>query len=140
VAASYAGAPTTEPSLSLPVHLEVPAKVKLIGITPRRVAWGGTIHLVGQLQGGYLPPGGALVRLRIGYGPAYTTYGVQEHVTGSGRFSTPYTFGAGDPSVHRSYWFQVASLPMGNYPYAPASSRRLSVTVGGHPPANHRRR
>ena len=42
-------------------------------------------------------------------------------------------------SVLRSYWFQIASLPMGDYPYAPANSRKLSVLVGGHP-ATHRRR
>ena len=38
------------------------------------------MHLVGQLEGGYLPPGGALVRLRIGIGAARTTYGIREHV------------------------------------------------------------
>jgi hypothetical protein len=73
------------------------------------------------------------VRLRIGLGSSFTTYGVHEHVERKGRFSTTYTFGVGDPSVHRSYWFQIASLPMGDYPYAPASSRRVAVLVGGHP-------
>jgi len=111
----------------------VPADIKLLSVWPRRVAWGGTVHLVGQLFGGYLPPGGALVRLRIGYGSAYNTYGVQEHVTGDGRFSTVATFGPGDPSIHRTYWFQIASLPMGDYPYAPAASQRVPVTVGGNP-------
>ena len=33
-------------------------------------------------------------------------------------------FGAGVPGVHRSFWFEFASLPMGNYPFAPAHSRR----------------
>ena len=103
--------------------------------------WGGVVHLVGRLKGGYLPRGGALVRLRIGLGNSDTTYGVREHVTGNGRFTTDYTFGAGDPAAHRSFWFQIASLPMGDYPYAPASSRRLTVRVGGHPkpPAHHHR-
>ena len=73
------------------------------------------------------------MRLRIGLGNSDTTYGVREHVTGNGRFRTDYTFGAGDPAAHRSFWFQIASLPMGDYPYAPASSRRLTVRVGGHP-------
>ena len=133
VEAVYGGGPTTEPSVSAQAHLIVPGRVKLIRVAPRRVPWGGTVRIVGQLQGGYLPPGGALVRLRIGAGSAYTTYGVEEHVTGSGRFSTTYTFGAGDPGVHRSFWFQIASLPMGDYPYAPAASGRMSVVVGGHP-------
>jgi hypothetical protein len=104
-------------------------------VWPRHVAWGGTVHLVGQLLGGYLPQGGALVRLRIGYGSTYNTYGVEEHVTGDGRFSTVASFGPGDPSVYRTYWFQIASLPMGNYPYAPAASQRVTVVVGGDPRA-----
>ena len=111
----------------------VPARVRLLKVWPRHVAWGGSVHLVGQLLGGYLPPGGALVRLRIGYGSTYNTYGVEEHVMGDGRFSTVASFGPGDPSLHRTYWFQIASLPMGNYPYAPAASQRVTVRVGGHP-------
>ena len=143
VEAYYAGAPTLEPSQSSQVHVVVPAKVKLIGVSPTRVAWGGTVRIVGKLEGGYLPAGGALLRLRIGFGSGYTTYGVQEHVTGNGRFSTTYTFGLGDPNVYRSYWFQIASLPMGDYPWAPAASGKRSVLVGGHPatprpPPHHR--
>lgn len=33
----------------------VPAKVDRLRIYPRKVAWGRTIHIVGQLKGGYLP-------------------------------------------------------------------------------------
>jgi hypothetical protein len=112
----------------------VPAEVKLLRVWPRHVPWGGTVHLVGQLVGGYLPPDGALVRLRIGYGSARLTYGILEHVSGNGRFTTTYRFGLGDPSVLQLFWFQIASLPMGNYPYAPSDSRRSTVVVGGHPP------
>ena len=111
----------------------VPAKVKLLRVWPRRVPWGGTVHIVAQLVGGYLPPDGALVRLRIGYGSARLTYGIREHVGGNGRFTTTYRFGLGDPSVLQPFWFQIASLPMGNYPYAPSDSRRVTVIVGGHP-------
>jgi len=132
VIAVYHGGALTEPDLSGLVRVVVPAKVRLISVT-RRVAWGQTVRIVGQLDGGYLPPGGALVRLRIGQGSAVLTYGVKTHVTGSGRFTTAYTFGAGDPAAHRSFFFQLASLPTGDYPYAPAASRRLSVIVGGHP-------
>ena len=112
----------------------VPAEVRLLRVRPRRIAWGGTVHLTGQLLGGYLPPGGALVRLRIGYRRTFNTYGVEEHVSGDGRFSTVASFGPGDPSVLRTYWFQIASLPMSNYPYAPAASSRVNVIVGGSPP------
>jgi hypothetical protein len=142
IEAAYPGAASTEGAVSAPAHLIVPAKVQLLSVSPRLVAWGGVVHLVGRLKGGYLPRGGALVRLRIGLGHSDTTYGVREHVSGNGRFTTDYTFGAGDPAAHRSFWFQLASLPMGNYPYAPASSRGVTVRVGGHPkppPAVHRR-
>jgi hypothetical protein len=133
VTAEYGGSPTTESSAAAPIHLVVPAKVELLRVVPRKVAWGGTVRLVGKLDGGYLPSGGALIRLRIGMGAAVTTYGVREHVDGNGRFTTTYTFGIGDPATFRSFWFQIASLPMGDYPYAPANSRRVSVLVGGHP-------
>jgi hypothetical protein len=131
--AVYNGGGAALSSLSGTVSEIVPARVLLVHVIPRKVAWGGTIRLVGQLKGGYLPRGGALVRLRIGEGTAVTTYGVREHVGGDGRFTTAYTFGAGDPATFRSFWFQVASLPLGDYPYAPAKSRRISVLVGGHP-------
>jgi hypothetical protein len=133
VSATYGGSPTTESAIAAPVHLVVPAKVQLLSVSPRRIPWGGGVRLTGRLKGGYLPRGGALVRLRIGEGSGVTTYGVREHVRGNGRFTTTYHFGEGDASVHRSFWFQIASLPMGDYPYAPASSRRLTVRVGGHP-------
>jgi hypothetical protein len=141
VVAQYGGSSTVAPATSAELLLVVRASIGLVGITPRRVAWGGTIHIHGRLSGGWLPPAGELVRLRIGYGNAATTYGVRTHVTGSGRFSTSYTFGAGVASVYRRYWFGLATLPVGDYPYAPARSRWLSVLVGGHPHyAKHHRR
>ncbi|MGH2870772.1 MAG: hypothetical protein ACRDNK_24785, partial [Solirubrobacteraceae bacterium] len=133
VQAQYGGNALAEASLSGVAREVVPADVRLLSVTPSRIPWGGTVRLTGRLRGGYLPPGGALVRLRIGLGSSRTTYGVHEHVGGNGRFTTSYTFGAGDPAVRRSFWFQLASLPMGDYPFAPASSGRISVLVGGHP-------
>jgi hypothetical protein len=140
VEAVYGGGPTTEGSTSAQIALTVPASVKLLRVRPRRVAWGGTVRITGQLLGGYLPPGGALVRLRIGEGATYQTYGVQEHVTGSGRFTTTYTFGAGQASSFQRFWFQIASLPMGSYPFSPSDSGRRYVRVGGHPPIPRHRR
>jgi hypothetical protein len=133
IEATYPGATTVLSSVSGLVREIVPARIRLIRVWPRRVAWGGTVHLIGQLQGGYLPAGGALVRLRIGEGSSGLTYGVREHVGGNGRFATTYIFGAGEPASYLPFWFQLASLPMGAYPYAPADSRRLHVLVGGHP-------
>ncbi|MGI8629600.1 MAG: hypothetical protein ACR2LV_05485 [Solirubrobacteraceae bacterium] len=127
VEAVYQGGRLTEPSVSAQVRVVVPARV-LLSVSPRRVASGGTVRIVGQLAGGYLPPGGALVRLRIDFAGARSTYGVATHVMGDGRFTTTYRFGAG---VHRTFYFVVSSLPSGNYPFAPASSRRVAVLVGG---------
>jgi hypothetical protein len=140
VEAVYDGDPTTESASSGQLRVIVPAKVKLLSVSPRRVAWGGTVRITGRLLGGYLPPGGALVRLRIGSGSSYTTYGVQEHVAGNGRFSTTYTFGAGQASSYQSFWFQLSSLPMGSFPFAPSDSGRRSVLVGGHPAIPQHRR
>jgi hypothetical protein len=136
VEAWFGGDGTLEPSVSSQVKVLVPAKVRLISVSPTHVAWSGTVRIIGQLEGGYLPPGGALVRLRLGEGSGFTTYGIEEHVTGNGRFSTSYTFGAGLPSVRQRFWFQIASLPMGDYPWAPSDSRRAYVIAGGH---SHRR-
>ena len=55
VEAVYDGGSTTEASQSAQVHLIVPAEVKLLRVWPRRVPWGATVHLTGQLVGGYLP-------------------------------------------------------------------------------------
>jgi hypothetical protein len=130
IEATYAGNATTQQSTSGQATLLVPAKVDLKSVTPRRVAWGHTITIRGRLLGGYLPNAGINVRLRIGIANANTTFGVKEHVSGSGNFTATYMFGPGNPSIHRTYWFQIASLPAGDYPYTPAASNRIYVQVG----------
>lgn len=133
IVATYGGSSTTEPVTSPAVKLIVPARIRIVRVRPHHVRWGGTVHIEGYLAGGYLPPppAGELVRLRIGIGSKYTTYGVKIDVTGNGRFRTNYTFGAGPPSVRRDYWFQLQALPQDDYPYAPADSGRTGVAVGG---------
>jgi hypothetical protein len=68
IKAVYAGSSTDEPNRSLTARLIVPAKVRVLRLSPRRVRWGGTVHIKGLLAGGYLPPppAGELVRLRLG--------------------------------------------------------------------------
>jgi len=111
----------------------VPASVKVLRVWPRHVAWGGQVHIEAQLAGGFLPADGALVRLRLGYGNAKTTYGVQEHIGGDGSFEVTNTFGAAPASAIRRYWLQECTLPEGDYPFAPACGPRDTVIVGGHP-------
>ncbi len=138
VEASYAGGATTEATVSGQVKVVVPSRIKIKSVTPSRVAWGHSVEIKGQLLGGYLPAGGINVRLRIGIGKNKLTYGVREHVSHP-RFTSSYTFGAGRAEIHQRYWFQVATLPAGNYPYAPSSSNRVYVEVGGHPQVGKRR-
>jgi hypothetical protein len=138
IEASYGGGPVTEGTASGQITEIVPAKINLRSVAPTRIAWGQTVTIKGSLLGGSLPAGGVNVRLRIGRKDDNTTYGVKEHVAGKGRFKTTYTFGAGAASYHRTYWFQIATLPGGNYPYSPSHSARIYVKVGGHP--NHHKR
>lgn len=133
VKAVYDGNSKDAPVKSRRAEVIVPARVKVLRLWPRRVPWGGTVHIRGRLEGGYLPPApaGELVRLRLGYGRSYTTYGVKTDVTGDGRFSVTYKFGPGSSKVVRHYWFQECTLPSDDYPYAPACSRKITVRVGG---------
>ena len=130
ISASYGGAPTVQPSRGA-AALSVPASVKVLEVWPRHIPWGGRVHIKAQLLGGYLPAGGALVRLRLGYGSAKITYGVQEHVAGDGIFEVTNTFGPGPFGLVRRYWLQECTLPEGDYPFAPACGPRSGVLVGG---------
>ena len=99
----------------------MPAKVELSSADTPLVARAAAALLASSSAG--TAADGALVHLRLGQGSAQTTYGVHEHVGGDGRFTTTYTFGQGLAGVHRRYWFDVASLPTGDYPFAPARGR-----------------
>lgn len=125
VEATYAGDSTTLPSTSATAHLVVPARLK-IDIAPRSTRWGGTITISGRVLGGYIP-GGKLLRLRIGVEGLRSTVGIPS-VGRHGRFRTTWTFSAGRGVVH--YWFSVSTLDEADYPFAPASSRRVYIRVG----------
>jgi hypothetical protein len=125
IEAVYPGNPVMEPATSGQVRLIVPAKVKL-RIHPTHARWGGTIHITGRVLGGYLPRG-KLLRLRIGAEGVSGTAGIPS-VTRKGRFHTTWTFAQGSGRVR--YWTAVSTLPEADYPYAPASSPRATVTVG----------
>lgn len=130
IAAVYGGSLTIQPAEGW-AKTTVPARIQVLRVWPRRVAWDGKVHIRARLLGGYLPPGGALVRLRLGYGNARITYGVKTHVAGDGIFEVTNTFGPGPPSLLLRYWLQECTLPEGDYPFAPACGPRDAVTVGG---------
>jgi hypothetical protein len=129
LAAVYAGSPTIQPSESW-ASVIVPASVRVLRVWPRKIPWGGKVHIRAQLLGGHLPPDGALVRLRLGYGTAKVTYGVREHVGGNGVFEVTNAFGPGPAGLVLHYWLQECTLPEGDYPFAPACGPRDPVVVG----------
>ncbi|HLY49561.1 MAG TPA: carboxypeptidase-like regulatory domain-containing protein [Solirubrobacteraceae bacterium] len=130
ISAVYSGSATIQSSRA-DGTVTVPAEVRVLRVWPRHVKWGGRVHVEAQLLGGFLPPGGALVRLRLGYGNAKITYGVREHVGGNGRFEVTNRFGPGPPGLIRHYWLQECSLPESDYPFAAACGARSAVSVGG---------
>jgi hypothetical protein len=124
VEAVYGGSATTEPAVSGQARLVVRARV-LLTVRPTRSHWGGTIHISGRVLGGYIPEG-KLLRLRIGADGIEGTVGIPD-VDGQGRFHTTWAFASGSGTVR--YWFSVSTLSEADYPFAPASSHRVYVTV-----------
>jgi hypothetical protein len=126
VVVGYGGSATTEPAASSAIRLVVPAKVRL-HVLPTVTHWRGRVRISGRVLGGYVPLGEKLLRLRIGVAGVRQTFGIAD-VRPDGRFHTTFKFSPGDGTVR--YWFSVSTLRVANYPYAPASSRRVTVTVG----------
>jgi hypothetical protein len=125
VLAVYNGSTTTEPTVSFPVRLAVPAKV-LLRIRPNHTRWGGKLRISGRVLGGYIPIG-KFLRLRIGLAGIKETVGIPD-VAPNGRFHTTWTFAPGNGIVR--YWLSISTLREADYPFAPASSPRVTVTVG----------
>ena len=125
IVAVYSGSSTTEPVASSRVRLIVPAKLRL-RIRPGHTHWGGTIRISGRVLGGYIPVG-KFLRLRIGIAGIKETIGIPD-VRPDGRFRTTFKFAPGNGTV--AYWFSVSTLREADYPFAPAGSPRVTVTVG----------
>jgi hypothetical protein len=137
--AGYGGSATTAAASSTTVKLMVPARLRILRHTAR-VAWGQTVTFRGRVYGGFVPRAGINLKLRYGYRKAWVTYGVKTHVGASGRFTTRFTFGPGDPSRHFRFHFRFSTLPGGDYPWSHARSNIVVVRVGGHPKVEHHRR
>jgi hypothetical protein len=125
VVAAYGGGPTVEPTLSTAARLIVPASVSL-RITPSRAHWGGRIRISGRLRGGYIPHGGELVVLWIGWPGGSAEIGhLYTHPDGS--FTGRYTFLRGNGTETYRLWATTARES--DYPYVPRRSPAQSVTV-----------
>jgi hypothetical protein len=125
VEAAYPGSPTLAATTSAPVTLTVPASLSL-SIRPRDTHWTGTIRISGRLRGGYIPPSGELVVLKVGWRGGSAEIG-HLYVGADGRFNVRYTFLRGSGSETYRIW--ASSVRESDYPYAPASSRRVRVDV-----------
>ncbi len=130
VEAAYLGDPSTEPTLSAPVRVLVPAIIQ-IHSSSTTVPWGGRIRISGRVLGGHIPPASNILKLLFGDGPKPHTIGTPE-IAEDGRFSIPISWSAGRGVVR--YWFAVATLAERDYPYARGTSRRVSVIVSPRTP------
>jgi hypothetical protein len=125
VEATFAGNRQLAPSTSNPVSITVRGSLSL-RISPSHTHWGSTIRISGRLRGGYVPPAGELVVLRIGWRGGSAEIG-HVYAAPSGRFWARYTFLRGTGSETYRIWAQ--SVRESDYPYAPATSRRVRVHV-----------
>ncbi len=126
VAAAYGGATMSEPAVSAPARVIVPASVAL-RVRPGATHWGGQITITGSLKGGYIPPAGELVVLWIGWPGGSTEIG-HLYTSLNGRFSSKYTFLRGNGTETYRLWAETARES--DYPYASGRSHSASVTVG----------
>jgi len=126
IEASYAATATTAAAASAPIRLLVPARVR-IRVGPRRARWGGVIRISGRLLGGYVPAGSKLIRLNVGIGHVGRIVGLPD-ITRAGRFHIRFRLFPGRGRLR--LWFSVSTLPEASYPWAPATSRRVTVAIG----------
>jgi hypothetical protein len=141
IEASYAGSATVLPAIGS-ATVVTPAKIELTSVTPDRTAWGSTVRITGRVLGGYIPASSKLLRLDLGVVgiPGLSKIQGIPNVSPDGRFTTTYTFAHAYGVVR--FWLMVSSLPEADFPFAPAHSRRLVVTVGVPAPrssSSHRR-
>jgi hypothetical protein len=126
IKAVYGGGDTVEPTSSVLARLVVPASLQL-NISPHRTHWGGTIDISGRLRGGYIPPSGKVVVLRIGWRGGWTEIG-HLYARRNGTFHSTYTFLRGNGTETYHLW--AVTTHETDYPYAPGRSHATYVTVG----------
>ena len=134
IEASYAGSATVLPA-SARVTVIVPAKIEITHVTPDRTPWGGRVRIRGRVLGGYIPASSKLLRLDLGIVgiPGLSKIQGIPSVSPDGTFTTTYRFARYQGVVR--FWLRVSSLAEADFPFAPARSRRVIVTVGVPAPA-----
>jgi hypothetical protein len=123
--AEFDGSGTVEPAVSPNATVIVKGRTTLT-IRPHATRWGGRIRISGRLHGGYIPRGGELVVLWIGWRGGSAEIG-HLYARRNGTFSTPYTFLRGNGTVTYHVWATPARES--SYPFAPTRSRAAPITV-----------
>jgi hypothetical protein len=129
IEASYPGSPTILPATGSATVI-TPAKIMLTKVTPNGTPWGSTVRITGRVLGGYIPASSKLLRLDLGVVgiPGLSKIQGIPNVSTGGTFATTYKFARYQGVVR--FWLQVSSLAEADFPFSPAHSRRLIVTVG----------
>lgn len=125
IEAVYGGSSQSAPSTSNIASVAVKAAPSL-RIQPRHTHWGDTIRISGRLRGGYIPASGELVVLKIGWHGGSAEIG-QVYTDAAGRFFARYTFLRGTGSETYRIWAQT--VRESDYPFSPARSRRVRISV-----------
>ena len=109
-------------------------------MTPDRTPWGRRVRITGRVLGGYIPASSKLLRLDLGIVgiPGLSKIQGIPNVSPDGTFTTTYKFARYQGVVR--FWLQVSSLAEADFPFAPARSRRVIVTVGVPAPTTARHR
>lgn len=129
IEALYLGDGTTEPSISAPVRLVVPAKIS-ISIAPHVVPWSGQITIRGRLVGGYVPADGVALRLLVRYpGMSRPTALVPMRTNAAGGYDVTWSYHSGRGVATYPIWVATTAAES-DYPFAAAASRKISVTFG----------
>jgi hypothetical protein len=140
IEASYPGSPTILPASGYATEI-TPAKIEITHVTPDRTPWGRRVRITGRVLGGYIPASSKLLRLDLGIVgiPGLSKIQGIPNVSPDGTFTTTYQFAHYQGVVR--FWLQVSSLAEADFPFAPARSQRVIVTVGVPAPttARHRR-
>ncbi|MBV9838258.1 MAG: hypothetical protein JO156_09065 [Solirubrobacterales bacterium] len=124
--ALYGGSWDLEPSTSNPVHVVVPAAIR-ISVGPGFTHWGSAIEITGKVKGGFVPPAGEVIVLWIGWPGGSTEIG-HVYTATNGSFRASYTFLRGTGTETYRLW--AATARESDYPYAVGTSNQATVTVG----------
>jgi hypothetical protein len=113
------------------VRTIVPARIT-VRIRPRIVPWGARLEITGRVLGGYVPTNSNLLRLNVGIGRIGQLEGLPK-ISPDGQFVIVWKFDPGQGVLHP--WFSVGTLSESAFPFAPATSKRIVITLGEPTPA-----